>query len=120
MLLVLVGTNTLHSTRFTMDSLFSEAFDDKNWNLTRFDDPQIKEFGARVATVNIILSLLTCSIVLVDEEECINKKLINAKIFKHAFASIQSTPKYLFVSHCMVLCKCYDFCKSHVHFTCNT
>ena len=102
-----------------MDRLFSVAFDDENLTPTIFGDPQIKAFGACVTTVNIILSLLACSITSVDKEECMTEKLINTRVFKRAFASIKSTPKYLFTCDCAILCKCHNFCKSYVHFTCN-
>ena len=105
MFLFLFGANTLNSTRYKMDDTYAFVFDINKRSPGRFDDEKIKAFGACVATVHIILALQACSIVSDDLDECHAQMKINAKMFKRAFASIESSPKHHFAADCAVLCE---------------
>ena len=114
MLLFLFGANTLNSTRYHIDPVYAAVFDLKKRSPKRFDDDKLRAFGAFVATVHIILSLQACSIVSADPNECHTEMVINAKMFKRAFASIESSPNHHFDADCAVLCEYVDLDESNM------
>ena len=105
MFLFLLGANTLNSTRYHIDPVHAAVFDFKKRSPKRFDDDKIRAFGDCVATVHIILSLQACFIESADPDECHTEMMINAKMFKRAFASIESSPNHHFDADCAVLCE---------------
>ena len=94
----------MNSTKYSMDTAYAVVFDVKRRNPGRFDDDKIKAFGACVATVHIMLALQACSIVSANLDKCHREMMINAKMFKRAFASIESSPNHHFDADCAVLC----------------
>ena len=91
-----------------MDDTYAFVFDINKQNPGRFYDEKIKAFGACVATVHIILALMTCSCVSEDLDKCDDERMVNTTMFKRAFESIESSPKHNFTADCAVLCK-YTF-----------
>ena len=88
-----------------MDDTYAFVFDINSRSPGRFDDEKSKAFSACVATVHIILARQACSIVSDDPDTCHAEIMINARMFKRAFASIESSPKHHFDADCAVLCE---------------